>query len=118
VNFLFRDFILFERFVVFIEMIQVMAFWVMTLYSNVVRYQCFGKPCCFHLHAEAGDSMVFQNTGILPHHDTASQPRGSCHEFILFALFIKLTEEILSYENIKLKNMKYVSNIRELMCFM
>jgi hypothetical protein len=30
--------------------IQVIVFWVMTLYSGVVVYQCFEEPCCLHLH--------------------------------------------------------------------
>jgi hypothetical protein len=26
--------------------------WVVTPYSDVVKYQCFGGPCCFHLQGE------------------------------------------------------------------
>jgi len=33
--------------------------------TDAVGYQCFGGPCCLHLHPE----------DILPHHYTASQPR-------------------------------------------
>jgi hypothetical protein len=30
--------------------IQVMVFFVTTLFSNVVGHQCFGGPCCLCLH--------------------------------------------------------------------
>jgi len=33
---------------------QVAVFWVMTLYSDVVGYQCLGGPCCLHLHLDDG----------------------------------------------------------------
>jgi len=32
--------------------IQVMVSWVLTLCSDVVGYQCFRGPCCFHLQGE------------------------------------------------------------------
>jgi len=32
--------------------IQVVVFWVMTPYINVVGYQRFGGPCCLHLQYE------------------------------------------------------------------
>jgi len=38
--------------------IQVVVFWVMTPCSDVVAYQCFGGPCCLHVHPEAGGSMA------------------------------------------------------------
>jgi len=40
------------RFEVFIEVIQVVVFLVLTLWSDVVGYQCFGGPCCLHLQGE------------------------------------------------------------------
>jgi len=66
-------------------MFQLEVFWVMTLCSVVVRYQCFRGPCCLHLHfmlpAPSGWSKVQTNvsedggTGILAQHYTPSQPR-------------------------------------------
>jgi hypothetical protein len=32
-------------------------FWVVTLQGAVEGYQCFGSPCCLHLHPEDGGSM-------------------------------------------------------------
>jgi hypothetical protein len=32
--------------------IQVKVFWVVTLCTVVVEYQCFRGPCCLHLHGE------------------------------------------------------------------
>jgi hypothetical protein len=29
--------------------IQIEVFWAVTLCNEVVGYQCFGGPCCFHL---------------------------------------------------------------------
>jgi hypothetical protein len=46
---------------------QVMVFWVVTPCIDVLRY--------LHLHGEDGGSMVFQSTGLLPHHYMVSQPR-------------------------------------------
>jgi len=41
------------RFEVFMVVkIQVEVFWVVTLCSIVVGYQCFRGPCCFHLQGE------------------------------------------------------------------
>jgi len=40
-----------------------MAFWVMTLLSDVIGYHCFRGQCCIHLQ------------GWYPHHYTVSQPR-------------------------------------------
>jgi hypothetical protein len=70
---------------------RLMVFWVVTPYSVVVGYQCFGSPCCFHLQGELADmgengipatshpedegSMDLRNVGILPQHFTASQSR-------------------------------------------
>jgi hypothetical protein len=48
--------------------IYVMVFWVMTPFSDVVGYQCFGGPYYLHLQDEYGGSVVIQNIGILPHH--------------------------------------------------
>jgi len=31
--------------------IQVEVFWVVTPCSAVLGYQCFGGPCCLHLHS-------------------------------------------------------------------
>jgi len=41
--------------------IQVSVFWVMTLYSDVVGYQCFGGPCCLCLQEDWG-CMVSEPT--------------------------------------------------------
>jgi len=30
---------------------QVVVFWVVTTCRDVVGYQCFGRPCCLHLHS-------------------------------------------------------------------
>jgi hypothetical protein len=49
--------------------IQVEVFWIMTSYSDVLGYHCFGGPCYFHHHTDDEGSKVLQNTGIL------SQPR-------------------------------------------
>jgi hypothetical protein len=39
-----------ERFEIFTAMkIQIVIFWVVTPCSNMVGYQRFGGPCCFHL---------------------------------------------------------------------
>jgi hypothetical protein len=35
--------------------IQVVVFWIMMPYSDVIGYQHFGGPCCFHLHPEVHD---------------------------------------------------------------
>jgi len=32
--------------------IKAMVFWVVTLYYNVVEYDCFKGPCYFHLQDE------------------------------------------------------------------
>jgi hypothetical protein len=32
--------------------IQIIVFWVMIPCNDVVRYQCFGGPCCLHLQGE------------------------------------------------------------------
>jgi hypothetical protein len=41
------------RFNVFVAVkIQVKVFWVVTLYSVMVRYQRFRGPCCFHLQGK------------------------------------------------------------------
>jgi len=40
----------------------------------VVGYERFGGPSCLHLR-EDGGSMDIWNFGILPQHNTASQPR-------------------------------------------
>jgi len=53
---------------------------VVKLCSVAVGHQHFGGPCCLHhqsqgLHCEDWDCTVFQNIGILPQGDTASQPR-------------------------------------------
>jgi hypothetical protein len=37
--------------------IQVEIFWVMTLCSVVVEYECFRGPYCLYLQGEDGDSM-------------------------------------------------------------
>jgi len=31
---------------------QVMVFWIMMLYSDVIGYHCFRGPCCLHLQGE------------------------------------------------------------------
>jgi len=54
--------------------IQVPLFWLVTPRGNMVGYQHFGGPCCPHLLAEDGDNKVFQDAGILAHHDRVSQP--------------------------------------------
>jgi hypothetical protein len=52
------------RFEVFIAVkIQVEVFWVVMVCSVRVGYQCFGGPCCLHLHGEV--SQCLQNVGIL-----------------------------------------------------
>jgi len=48
--------------------IQVMVFWVVTPYGDVVG--CFRWPCCLHLQR---GSMVLRNV-VLPHHHMVSQP--------------------------------------------
>jgi hypothetical protein len=55
--------------------LQIMAFWVVTLCTVVVGYQRFGGPCYLHLHPENGGSKVLRNTGVLPHYYMALQPR-------------------------------------------
>jgi len=32
--------------------IQVEVFWVVTLCIDAIGYQCFGGPCCLHLHLD------------------------------------------------------------------
>jgi hypothetical protein len=40
-------YIIYEQFL----LLQVKVFWVVTLCSIVVEYQCFREPCCLHLQA-------------------------------------------------------------------
>jgi len=44
-----------------------------TLCTGVIGYQCIGGPCCLYLQGEG--NMAVQNTGILSHHYTVSQPK-------------------------------------------
>jgi hypothetical protein len=37
---------------------QVMVFWVMTLCSDVVGYQCFSGPCCLCLQGEVNGCRI------------------------------------------------------------
>jgi len=59
------------KFVIYLEInvtdTKVVVFWVVTLCSDVVRQQRFGGPYCRHL-------QVLRNDGILPHHNTVSEP--------------------------------------------
>jgi hypothetical protein len=43
---------------------QVEVLWFVTPCCVTVQYQCFGEPCCFHLHPEDVGSTVlsYQNT--------------------------------------------------------
>jgi len=37
---------------------QVEVFWVLTLFSSVVRYKCFGGLCCFDLQDDRSSKTL------------------------------------------------------------
>jgi len=59
--------------------LQFEVLWVTTPCSILVGYRRFRGPCCLHLQGwnEDGGSMDLWNVGILPQHNTASQPSRS-----------------------------------------
>jgi len=80
--------------------IQVVIFWVVTTYSVVMRYQCFGGPG-WSVHAEDEGNMVLQSIGILSHHYTVSQYRrpwfGRHFSLELAAVILFLKERVFLY---------------------
>jgi hypothetical protein len=54
-----------ESYDIFVVVIQVVVFWVVTLCSDVVGNICFRGSCCLHIQGKDGGSMVLRNTGTL-----------------------------------------------------
>jgi hypothetical protein len=42
--------------------LQFKIFWVVTPCNVAVGYQCFGGPCCLHLHLSSNDTVLSLHT--------------------------------------------------------
>jgi hypothetical protein len=66
------------------------VFWVMTPYSDMVGYQCFRGPCCFHLKGKV-EAARFSKTLLSYHVTTWCQPRRSQYVKCSVAAFLNLS---------------------------
>jgi hypothetical protein len=61
--------------------IQVVVFWVLTPFSDVVGYQRFGRPCCLHLQGEVKMQAVWSSETLVPLHIITRRHNPEDHDF-------------------------------------